>query len=538
MRPRDTARSTRLVVAVFAAVLLLVGIAGVVLLRTTGVGSGGLSGAGDRLEEWIGGQLTGIANAYLVPQLAYSEIDYRWPGEVTLGGVTFTAPDGTRVLELESMSVTLAEVPKIGEPIVIQNLSLARPTVRLLREHREDGSSGFKGLSPIVRHAPGADEEVPEEFRLSSVLRLRRIDIAEGTFVYDAGDGSPPMTLAGLTTTVQAAPDEGEPGWYALDIRSAVGPLAELTVEGLLSLDTLVGRFDQLRFAGEISPQSAGALPPPLQELIAAHEARGRVEISASGTLPLTDAPGADLRIDVRLSDLSLASGEYELSIDAASCRVSLSAGRATLLDGRAETLGGLVEASADADLTATGIPATVAWTIEGVDLAELLRADPARQGPPPLAGMLAGSGSAAMDLASPRASLDGAGELRVREGTLSALPSLRRLAALLQIATGNLLRDALHHRADVSFGLGPAGFDVTSLEITTDSIGVRGSGTISFEGALDLSVNAGPLEKVQSLLGLAGDVLGAVTDRLVKYRIRGTVGDPQVTVDPLGVGG
>ena len=36
---------------------------------------------------------------------------------------------------------------------------------------------------------------------------------------------------------------------------------------------------------------------------------------------------------------------------------------------------------------------------------------------------------------------------------------------------------------------------------------------------------------------GRVGDALGAVTDRLVTYRVRGRLGAPEVSVQPLGLG-
>ena len=54
--------------------------------------------------------------------------------------------------------------------------------------------------------------------------------------------------------------------------------------------------------------------------------------------------------------------------------------------------------------------------------------------------------------------------------------------------------------------------------------------------GLEDVLVNAGPMEKVQNMLGAAGDVLGTVTDRVVKYRIYGHVTKPEVQVKPLGM--
>jgi hypothetical protein len=49
------------------------------------------------------------------------------------------------------------------------------------------------------------------------------------------------------------------------------------------------------------------------------------------------------------------------------------------------------------------------------------------------------------------------------------------------------------------------------------------------------VQVNAGPLEKLQDALGAVGDVLGAVTDSVVAYRVGGTVEKPGINVVAFG---
>jgi len=63
-----------------------------------------------------------------------------------------------------------------------------------------------------------------------------------------------------------------------------------------------------------------------------------------------------------------------------------------------------------------------------------------------------------------------------------------------------------------------------------------RINGVVAYDGTLDLEANAGPMEKVQGMLGEVGNILGKVTDQLVKYRITGKAGDPKVAVRPLGL--
>jgi hypothetical protein len=517
--------------------LLLAGVAGVILLRTTGIGAGGLRGAGDRLEDWVGSQVVGIANSYLVPQIGYAGLDYQAPGTVVLEGVSFTAPDGTRVLELERMTVTLAEVPRIGEPITIETVRLERPVVRLIREVGADGEAGFKGLSPIVKHALTRDDAVEENFRLSRVLRLREVELIDGEFVYDRGDGSPVMEVGGLTTTVTASPVAA--GWYRLDIESALGPLAHLSLDGEVSLDSFEARIDGLRVAGHLTDESVGVLPPDVQALVRRYEAQGQMELTASGSLSLTDPVGGTLSFALGLRDFRVASGEYQAPIASADLSGGLAGGVATVESLTVRALDGEVRATASVRLRETGRPAEAFWTIDGVELRELLRANTQAEGPPKLAGRLRGNGRVRTALDDARGSLSGEGEVHLREGRLLVLPGLTQLASVMHVATElKAGQDAFNHEADASFTLGPAGAAVTASEVHTEFMAARGTGTIGFDGALDLAVNGGPLEKMQSLLGGLGDAIGAVTDRLVKYRVRGTVAEPQVSVDPLGVGG
>ncbi|VAX41478.1 hypothetical protein MNBD_PLANCTO03-1364, partial [hydrothermal vent metagenome] len=401
--PTSAARPMKPVVIALGLGFLLIGIIGVLLLRTTGIGIGGLSGATNRLEDWIGSQVVGITNSYLVPQITYDALDYQAPGTVVLSGVTLTAPDGTHIFDLGELTITLAEVPAIGEPIHIERLTFDRPTVRIIREVRADGSVGFKGLSPIVKAVPGsgasgdeaADEgAIEDNFKLSTVLQLRQIELIEGAVFYDHGDGSPPMTITGLTTTINAHPDATHAGWYVLDVESDLGPLAAMTLAGLVNLDTFAARIDSFTLSGHLSPESIGVLPPQLQTLATEYELTGQIDLAGSGEVSLLDPLGAELEVTVALADFRVVSGEYQVPIRAARAEASLAGGVVRLSALTATMLGGEVGITGEARLAETGRPASAVWTVDEVELRELLRANAQAEGPPKLAGKLRAHGT------------------------------------------------------------------------------------------------------------------------------------------------
>ena len=69
-------------------------------------------------------------------------------------------------------------------------------------------------------------------------------------------------------------------------------------------------------------------------------------------------------------------------------------------------------------------------------------------------------------------------------------------------------------------------------MNFATDSVAARGRGTVGLDHTLDLTLNGGPLEKVQSKLGEFGKIIGAVTDSIASYRVTGTLENAGVSVE------
>lgn len=488
---------------------------------------------GKRVDEWIGRQVVGITNAYLVPQIDFETLRYTAPAHVTLTGVTLTAPDGTVVFDAGSLAVGLAAVPRVGQPIQIQRLDLGEAHINLVRD---PATGGFRGLDPIVRVRTAREEEehVPEQFRLSNVLRLREIRLSEVSIVYDAGDGSPPMELRGVTADLDIRPDEDadEPGWYSLAFDGGRAPGLECDIEGHFNLDTFTVDLDRGQFRLTVDSETISSLPPEAQALLREHDAAGSLEASVTGRIPLQQIEQARAEARVSLRDFSFALDEYRLPIDRLLLHARLSEGVAQLEPLEADLLAGRFSARGSAQLKEEGQPARLEWTASDLNLNTLLRTREADEGPPRIAGLLSSRGSAEVMAEQIPGSISGSGTLQIRDGRLVMLPGLSQLADLMDVALG---RDgASNHRADAEFDLTPEGISVTRSEIVTNTIAARGTGLIGYDGALDMRVNAGPMERLQSALGVVGEAFGAITDRLMSYRVTGTVAEPRVGVRPL----
>ncbi len=137
------------------------------------------------------------------------------------------------------------------------------------------------------------------------------------------------------------------------------------------------------------------------------------------------------------------------------------------------------------------------------------------------------------VDEAPPRAR----GVVDVHDSRLVYLPIIVDFVELLAAAALGMELPAAD-KAQLEFAVHDERVHVNKAEITSTVVALRGDGDVFYDGRLDLLVNAGALEKVQSKLGLVGDVFGVLSDKLVRYQVTGTVEEPELKVRPLGVGG
>jgi len=490
------------------------------------------------LDQWIGRQLVGIANSYLVPQLDFGTLRYESALTVRLTDVTLVAPDATPVLDIPRLVIALTEIPRPGQPLKIARVEIAGGRVNLIRiPATASAPAGFRGLMPFVKGQTGA-AEVDPNYRLSNVLRLERVTLRDCALRFDPGDGSGVMELAGLALDMGVAPAEGyaERGWYGIRLDSGRSPGAVIAVSGAVNIDSMAVDLEKAALSIDVSPDTIGTLPPMLQDLLRSYDASGRLDLTAGGHLETNDIPSSTLDATLTLSGFNVAVGEFRFPIDRATARAGLSGGVLDIPELSVEAIDGTLAATGSVNLAAEGMPASVKWRGDRLDLNRLLRAQAPEGKPPKLAGRLRTEGQAAGNAATAPGSLSGSGVVQVRDGRLVMLPGLADLADLLNVGPKLMGATGLSHRADAEFDLTGEGVRVRSSTVEAEFVAARGTGLIAFDGTLDLDVNAGPLEKLQSNLGKVGAILGALTDKLVTYRVTGPMADPAVKVAPLGI--
>lgn len=522
-------------VIIAALVLIVAGAAvvGYVLFAPRGASPLGL-GVGARLRDYVGAQVVAIVNTHLVPQLAFNTIDYDAPYTVRLAGVTLTAPDGTRVLEVENFVITLAETPRLDRPIRIAQVTINGGDVRIIQDPQTGEILGFDQLTRV----DSRDElkQVPENQNLSNVLVLQRIVLDDVSLVYDDGSGQP-MALRGFACDMTIRPDEQGPGWYALNVRAGRSPGLETTLRGAFNIDQFLLDLRDSEATIALDQSTISSLPPQLQNFLNNIEAAGQAILAFRGSIPLSDPEQSNLTGRLNLEGFNVAFSDYRLPIRLAEADITMADEQVIISNFRAQTLEGLVVAHASTDLSDSSYPTVAEWTLENLNLREALRGAAAEGATPKLAGTLNGRGSAALTLDDPFARISGSGQMLVRDGRLLVLPGLAELVQKI----GNLdFRDDpfTGHQADIDYLLEPAGIRITRSHVITGLVAADADGLVGYDGSLDLSVRAGPLKRLAGKLGIIGKAIGSVTERLVAYRIQGTVDKPEVSVQPLGIGG
>ncbi len=509
----------------------------VVALLLLGLGGAGyaiLGGAGSSaLEQYIGEQVKRTVNGYLTPELAFEGLDYQAPKTVVLQDVRLIAPDpdnpGTRIdiFEAESVRIELGELPRPGKPIVIQSITLNAPTARLILA--ADGKA--IGYSELVQAE--AEGDAPP---LSEVLQLRLIELRDAAVVLDTREpGTEPTQIDDISTDLHIDPTDG--GRYHLALELDRVPVMTASVDAVLDIDNMKLDVAATGLELAISRGNDQYLPQSLQSLIKSYDLTGDLTIVAAGRVDLNTWEESVLQATVGLTGGNAVVGDYRIPISRLHVEAATADRIATLPTIEIDALGGTIRGEAAARLD-RGMPFTT--TLSGTALAVEQTLKPKDDGTPPRYAGQAGFEVTAGGLVSELTTqLRGEGTLTLREGRVARIAVLSDLIDFME-SSGDLRRpDGTvpmgRDKADVAFRLRGDKVYLSQAEIVGSWFAVRGRGNVFFDQRLNVQVNAGPLEKLQDALGAVGDVLGAVTDSIMAYRVGGTVEKPGINVVPFG---
>ncbi len=481
---------------------------------------------GSDLENWIGRQIVGVFEAHLTPKVGFGNLDYRAPYTVVIQDLTLTA-ENRPIASVRRLLLELGQIPRLNEPIQIARVEMDEPRLQFLR----DPNRGFIGWSDFVRPDVRADlNAAPSGQRLSDVLVLQHVEIRNGEVVYAVLDGSDAMTLPGITLSLDIPRPAREPGWHEVKGTFRRDPLFGVEIDGRLNIDTMIADIRSFRMNAALGPEQYGTLPPPIQKVLREREIKGRLVAQLSGQVPLSEPLKSQVKLDFDLLNASMVSGNSVLPVQKLSLRSTMAnATIRTLCE--ASLLRGTIRGDASMALTQPyAVKAT--WNAANIEMADTLRS--VQQGEPEYAGRITSQGQFAAALANLPASISGGGRLNIDRGKLVNLPLIKELVAVVaKVRLGVPL--PMQDTADVTYEFRPDHVYLSKMEIISALVGVRGKGQVFYDKRLNLDVQAGLMEKLQGSLGQIGELLGAL--KLVNYKVTGVVGDPKVSINPLGLG-
>jgi hypothetical protein len=279
--------------------------------------------------------------------------------------------------------------------------------------------------------------------------------------------------------------------------------------------------------------------------------------------MPLMQPLLGQLQASVKLSQANVTLGEYRVPIENFALAAQMADGRIDLSELKIDALHGSLRLSGSAVLNER-LDAEVKLTVTGMLLEELLAGR--KQGEPPkLAGKVDAqivaaaplrvvaakvqsqgtqpstqSASLAESASQPLPAEWGSGTLSLTEARLVQIPFIHDLSERIAqaakivkapIATGGK-PPAPKERIHATFACRADTIVLSDFNYIGDVVAARGKGTIGLDQRLDLTVNGGPIEKIQSMLGKeVGGAIAMVTDRVMAYHVGGTINEPQVEV-------
>ncbi len=350
--------------------LVVLAIAVALIVRHMGPGT---------LQDWIGTQLQDIADSYLNPKLSFTDLAYEYPLRVSLKNLHLTADDPANpghtidIIACRHAMVALAEIPSIGKPIVIQKIILDQPLISAVAVAPR--SKQFVGFSELVRggSASGAAEEKSSgpPRKLSDVFQMRLVQITDGKIVYDPRiPGTVPMALDRINTALNIEPADA--GWYKLDTVIARKPVFELQLAGQLNLDSFSVRGVDIKLLADLGRDKLDYLPPELQAMLRQYDARGKLNVEVTGSMPIMDPMKGRVEAIVKLDGANFAMGGLRIPVDNLDLDARFADGKADLPSLKIAALGGSAVLSGSATLN-DRLDADLHLKVAGMVLEQLL---------------------------------------------------------------------------------------------------------------------------------------------------------------------
>ncbi len=455
------------------------------------------------------------------------------PLEVLAAGVQVR--DGaTTLLDVQEAHASIPTLPQDGGPLVVDRLELIGPRV-VLKSQPQGGFVGWDRITGRGARQPAEQAPDPPEVPPGAAgpdVRLHTLELDRGEVIYDAGGDLEPMNVSSVALSAEWLPSRRQAGWYEVTGRVRRDGLLNIALAGHFNAEQALLDLERFQLSAALGEAQYELFPPQAQKFLREHELRGGLEASWTGRLPLRALAAARGQLRLRLTDARLALSDTAWPVS--QLLVDGEVSDATLrLAYSAKLLSGSAEGSARVALAAPH-EWGVTCQVDGVQLGETLRV--VQKGEPRYAGELHAEGRITGKFGTQPMGVQGTATVGVAQGRLVQLPVIRDILALGRAHLGMNLPATDEAHAELTFE--PDHVQVRDGTVRTAVVALRGTGRIYYDRKLDLQVNASPLGSVQERLGPLGDIIGALADEVVTYKITGTMSQPSIGLSTPSFGG
>ena len=252
--------------------------------------------------------------------------------ELKIDGLLYFPPYGIRitgahlirknnvVLNLGRLSLRLAESPFGDDPIVIEHFDVADPVVRIIRT-----KEGLQGGPGFVKDEVKREPEPKKKF--SDFLRLRKFAITNGVIVYDDDTNPYSRDVTWRDINVEIHTAQKGPSLYTYELTFGNGPVADVSANGSIDVDSLVLALDNVHLSARVDPKDTESpLPSEVQRILKDYAVAGRLTFDGKGSVPFRELEKSKYDGVVELTGGNVTVPQWKTRFDDASIKLRLAA--------------------------------------------------------------------------------------------------------------------------------------------------------------------------------------------------------------------
>lgn len=466
----------------------------------------------DTVETFIAKRLVDSSDEQHEITIQFDSFDYTPPNQIKISGYEILAPQG----RLSGLTIETSI-----EEVDVNHLTL--------------GTLHF--TAPVV-HAYNTEESAPTKQQETSQHKgfkvfFDEVNINGGTLRYSPEKTEQFAEIANIEGKIERLSKGNDNNdIFSISAQSTQGKEHRIQFEGNLNLATM--KLDSVISNAELALNDSTFTknwPTSWLDTIKDLNISRKLQLTTEGIIDFQNIKGSNLKGGFSTGGFKLPVEDINLQISQSNTQYRLDKGHFffdTQLETQKDAV--LILSKGDIALNHAHLLFRNDWELSGFDIGQLF---PDKKD---IAGIMDSKGTIIGTLKNFKVG-EGNGSFKIKSGKFINLPVITQLSSLLNIE--NLIRGRIEQNDTMvaKFVLSPDRVEFSKIDVHNVLLAARMKGDIYYDGSLDMVANAGPIEKVEIILGPIGELTSAVKRNISAYEIAGKVTAPKVRKTILGVG-